>query len=228
MLVRSGGRVLRCHCPTTGRLGELDLRGIPCLLSRAKTKGRKTNFTVEAIAVVHASKSVRTWVGINQNAANRYIEHFLKSGQLRRIATGEVKREVKLGVSRIDFMVGRTFLEVKTPLISLPAPKGTRTVRRSRFNSFDRLIKHMSELSRSFKERRRAVMVMCYLYDAKRFKPPMPDKFNSRILDVARKAERSGVETWQVNLNVDENGVSLIRYFRNYLYVDPLSRSRFR
>ncbi|MDA4125260.1 MAG: DNA/RNA nuclease SfsA [Thaumarchaeota archaeon] len=224
MMVQSKGRTLRCHCPTTGRLGDLDLHGIPCLFSNARNTARKTAFTVEAVSAGKTRERPKSWIGINQTAANRYIEHLLRTGQLSRMVKGEVKREVRLGSSRIDFQVGRTYLEVKTPLIVLPSAPGVRSVSRSRFNSYDRLIKHMTELSKSLKDGKRAVIVMCYLYDAKRFKPPSGDSDNSRILDVARKAEETGVETWQVNLNLDRNGVTLNKYFRNHLF----SRSRTR
>jgi sugar fermentation stimulation protein A len=218
MVVKSGGRTWRCHCPTTGRLGDLDLRDMPCLLSKARNQERKTAFTVEAISPDRSKPTNQKWVGINQNAANRYIEHLLRTRQLTRMADGEVKREVKLGASRIDFSVGGTYLEVKTPLITLPSGPRVRRVPMSRFNSFDRLIKHMRELSNSLGDGKRTIIAMCYLYDAKRFRPPGRDQYNSKILDAANRAEKSGVETWQVNLTIDKNGVNLTRYFRNHLF----------
>jgi sugar fermentation stimulation protein A len=215
MFVKAGGKTLKCHCPTTGRLGDLKLPGLPCLYSTSPSKTRKTAYTVEAIST---SRDAATWVGINQNAANRYFEFFLRKGALSRLARGEVRREVKLGKSRIDFLVGNSYIEVKTPLITLPAPPGTPRVKRSRFDSFDRLIRHMGELQGSLVQGMKAKIVLCYLYDAKPFKPPAPDRTNSRILTAARAAEEAGVERWQVNLRFDRDGVSLIRYFRSRPY----------
>jgi sugar fermentation stimulation protein A len=215
MFVRAGKETLRCHCPTTGRLGDLKLSGLPCLYSTSQSKTRKTGYTVEAIS---ASGGGDSWVGINQTAANRYFEFFLRNGSLSRLAKGNVQREVKLGSSRIDFLVGDSYIEVKTPLITLPAPKNVARVKRSKFDSFDRLIRHMGELQASLSQGKKAKIALCYLYDAKPFKPPAPDKTNSRILTAARAAEEAGVERWQVNLNVDKDGVSLIRYFRSRPY----------
>ncbi len=215
MIVRDGGRTLRCHCPTTGRLGDLRLAGLPCLFSTSDSKSRKTRYTVEAISV---SPAEDTWVGINQTAANRYFEFFLRNGGLSRIARGDVQREVRLGKSRIDFLVGGSYIEVKTPLIMLSAHVKVARVTRSRFDSFDRLIRHMGELKDSLAQGRKAKIVLCYLYDAKPFKPPPPDKTNSRILAAAAAAEAAGVERWQVNLRLDRYGVSLIRYFRSKPY----------
>jgi sugar fermentation stimulation protein A len=212
MLVKARGRTLRCHCPTTGRLGDLSLAGLPCLYSTADSSSkRKTAYTVEAISVSPAKGS---WVGINQTAANRYFEFFLRSGALSRMASGHLRREVRLGASRIDFLVGGTYVEVKTPLTTLPAGEVGR-VRSGRFDSFDRLIRHMGELRRSLATGRRAVLALCYLYDAEPFTPPPPDRTNSRILEAARMAEEAGVERWQVNMRVGREGVFLIRYFRN-------------
>jgi sugar fermentation stimulation protein A len=218
MLVRAEGRTLRCHCPTTGRLGDLKLSGVPCLYSSSESESRKTHHTVEAISTSAGSN----WIGINQTAANRYFEFFLRQGALRRLATGEVRREVKLGRSRIDFLVGDTYIEVKTPLIMLPAGDDMPREKHSRFDSFERLIRHMGELSGSLSRGMSAKIVLCFLYDAAPFRPPPPDGSNSKILTAARAAEDAGVERWQVNLRVDPTGVSLIKYFRSRPY--PASR----
>jgi sugar fermentation stimulation protein A len=217
MMVRAGGKTLRCHCPTTGRLGDLDLAGLPCLYSTSESPTRKTGHTVEAIST---GRTARKWVGINQIAANRYFEFFLRSGALSKLASGPVRREVRLGKSRIDFLIGDAYVEVKTPLIMLPAGPGARRVRRRRFDSFDRLIRHMDELKDSLEKGKKAKIVLCFLYDAKPFKPPAPDSTTSRILAAARAAEEAGVERWQVNMGLTKEGVSLIRYFRSRPYGD--------
>jgi sugar fermentation stimulation protein A len=215
MLVRAEGKTLRCHCPTTGRLGDLKLSGLPCLYSTSTNKERKTGYTVEAISI---STGRDSWVGINQTAANRYFEFFLRNGKLSRLARGRVQREVKLSKSRIDFLVGNAYIEVKTPLITLPASPGIVRITRSRFDSFDRLIRHMDELRASLARGMEAKIVLCYLYDAKPFKPPRADNTNSRILEAAHAAEEAGVERWQVNLRVTKDGVSLAKYFRSRPY----------
>lgn len=215
MIVRAGGRTLRCHCPSTGRLGDVALRGLPCLYSASTNEGRKTGYTVEAISLRHGGRS---WIGINQNAANRYFEYFLGKGSLRRLAKGQVRREVRLGRSRIDFVVGDAYVEVKTPLIRLPAGEDVLRVNQSKFDSFDRLIRHMDELRNAISSGSKAKIVLCYLYDAEPFVPPPPDNTNRRILAAARAAEEAGVERWQVNLSVSNEGVSLVRYFKSRPY----------
>lgn len=169
---------------------------------------------------ISTSSSNESWIGINQTAANRYFEFFLRIGDLSRLARGQVHREVRLGKSRIDFFVDDTYIEVKTPLIMLPAGSGVPRVRRSKFDSFDRLIRHMKELKRALKTGKRAKIVLCYLYDAPPFVPPPPDNSNLRILRAAREAEEAGVERCQVNMQVSKSGVSLIRYFRSQEYAN--------
>jgi sugar fermentation stimulation protein A len=216
MMVKADGKTIKCHCPTTGRLGDAKISSLPCLFSRSTGGERKTKGTVQAISFDRAATKKKSWIGINQNAANRYIEFFLEKGLLSKMASGTVRREVKLGNSRIDFLVGDTYVEVKTPLIILPTGS-VEKVGHSRFNSFDRLIRHMAELSAALQGGKKAVIAMCYLYDAAPFKPPPRDSHNGKILDASRRAAESGVRRWQVNLGVGMDGVRLISYKQNDL-----------
>jgi sugar fermentation stimulation protein A len=214
MVVKERGGTIRCHCPTTGRLGEAEVSGISCLFSRAKGGLRKTEATVEAVSFDPLDRPVKSWIGINQSAANRYIEFFLRTGRLASIASGPLRREVRLGSSRIDFLVGETFVEVKTPLVILPMAAGAKRASHGRFDSFDRLIRHMSELGSATRRGKKAVIVLCYMYDADPFRVPTKNKYNARVLGAAQRAERNRVETWQVNLRIDKEGVKVIRFFR--------------
>lgn len=49
MAVDFGGEELVFHCPTTGRVGNIDVAGRPCLVSLALGGGHKTAGTVEAV-----------------------------------------------------------------------------------------------------------------------------------------------------------------------------------
>ncbi|MDR0249375.1 MAG: hypothetical protein LBI44_06965 [Oscillospiraceae bacterium] len=72
MSVEAGGEVVACHCPTTGRIGNIELGGRPCLLSKSTDPSRKTPYTVEAVSLNRPEDAAKSWIGINQNAANRY------------------------------------------------------------------------------------------------------------------------------------------------------------
>lgn len=210
MLVRIDGKIEKCHCPSTGRIGNLEFKDIPCLLSKSKSAARKTNYTVEAI-----SPSPRMWVGINQTKANSYVEFFLKNNLLvEMIAVEEIKREVKLNNSKIDFLINNNcFLEIKTPLSHLPFGNKKDN---NNFNSFERLGRHLYDISLRIKKGQRAIVLLCYLYDADEFK--VPEKPNSKIVNIVKQATSRGLENWQINLKVDKKGISLIDYFKLNLF----------
>lgn len=49
MLVEINGKLEKCHCPSTGKIGNIEFKNILCLLSKSDSKNRKTKYTVEAI-----------------------------------------------------------------------------------------------------------------------------------------------------------------------------------
>ena len=49
--VEIANEIIPCHCPTTGRIGNIELSGRPCLLSKSQDVKRKTPYTVEAISL---------------------------------------------------------------------------------------------------------------------------------------------------------------------------------
>ncbi|MCA9487452.1 MAG: DNA/RNA nuclease SfsA [Nanoarchaeota archaeon] len=220
MDVKINKEVVRCHCPSTGRIGDIVFKDIACLLSRSKNKERKTPYTVEAISLDPLSKKDKDYIGINQVKMNDYVDFFLKKGRFSKVVGKEkILRERKLGNSRIDFLVGKTYLEVKMPLIILPSKNSNKKEKQSKFNSFDRLIKHFEDLSKSLRNNYKAVILLSYVYDAKPFSPPKKDATNSRIIKAAKDAHKKGVETWQANFKIDKKGV----YFRKLLKLNLFS-----
>jgi sugar fermentation stimulation protein A len=220
MIVEVAGQTYKCHCPSTGRIGDVVFSDISCLVSKAKDSERKTPYTVEAISLDSKEKKKKSWIGINQNKSNNYVEYFLKKEMLTKmISNGKnVVRERQLGKSRIDFQIGNDFVEVKTPLITLPGQNTAEKMTHSKFNSFDRLIKHFKDLGKNLKPGSRAIILMCYMYDAAPFVRPAQDKDNKKIIRAAQKANKSGVENWQINMKIDETGVELLKYFRLELF----------
>lgn len=222
MNVVVNGKSEKCHCPSTGRIGNIKFDSIPCLLSRSKNPGRKTRYTVEAFSLDEPSKANKSWIGINQTKANEYVEFFIRSGLLKNMLgkVKEVKREVKLGRSRIDFLINkRDYLEVKTPLMLIPT-EGHKNYRKNKtpFSSFDRMIKHFEDTSRSIKGDSRAIFLLCNLYDAEPFRVPTPQAAELRIVRAARNATLRGLENWQINLKIEKDGIGLIDCFRLRLF----------
>ena len=210
MLVEIKGKIEKCHCPSTGRIGNIEFSDIPCFLSKSKNNSRKTNYTVEAI-----TPQKNTLIGINQTKANTYLEFFLKNNLLpKMIQVKEFKREVKLNSSKIDFLLNQNcFLEIKTPLRHIPFGNKPDN---SKFNSFERLGRHFQEISLQIKNGKRAIVLLCYLYQADKFTPPKNS--NSEIINIVKKATSRGLENWQINLKIDKKGISLINYFKLDLF----------
>ncbi|MGA9140030.1 MAG: DNA/RNA nuclease SfsA [Methanocella sp.] len=221
MEVELDGALYKCHCPSTGRIGSIRFEDIPCLLSQASTP-RKTPYTVEAISLDPPGARRKSWTGINQTRANDYVAFFLREGAFSEMLPGveTISREVKLGDSRIDFLVnGRDYLEVKMPLKDIPCERHPQYKGRNDAPvDFTRMIKHFTDVGNSIANGSRAIFLLCYIYDALPFEVPPPDIRAERIVGAARKAEAMGVEHWQANFAIGPEGVSLIRYFRLRLF----------
>lgn len=207
-----------CHCPTTGRIGNLEVSGLPCLLSKSNDSKRKTPFTVEAISLNRPEENNKSWIGINQNAANRYVEYFLINGAFKDMVDiqSTVLREQFLGVSKLDFLVGDIYLEVKTPLqhLQIEYPDHIRTKKVAPFSSTDRLVKHITELGNSLQNNQRAILLNCFFYNNPGF---VASQKSTNYEEVKAAFERSialGVETWQANFEMTAESVRLIRYFK--------------
>ncbi|VBB09216.1 sugar fermentation stimulation protein [Lucifera butyrica] len=209
--------VYDCHCPATGRIGNIVFRNIPCLLSQSNDTKRKTSYTVEAISLDLPSEDNKSWIGINQNAVNRYVEHFLKTGQLSAMVENgnNVMREQKLGNSKLDFLVGNTYLEVKTPLTELQVEikDHIATMKMGDFNSFERFVKHISELAESLKQNQRAILLNCFIYKNPGYKVPAKHKHSDYVREVVQSCIERGIEIWQINFKITPKEVNLINYF---------------
>ncbi|CEP02052.1 hypothetical protein PBRA_002317 [Plasmodiophora brassicae] len=238
MNVDVDGVTHRCHCPVTSTIANLNfnLEGtrVPCLVSAAATSPkRKTPFTVEAISLDGGS----SWRGINQTAANRYVERLLDEGMLQeRIEAGAVHRERRLGKSRIDFEVGdRHFVEVKT-LVNMGDDAAQIHPNYSREYSKvsrigDRLIRHYQELGDALLDPKanvkKATFVLVFLHKASRFQPAihevadLPGVVGERIRALRATIDRAvaaGVQTWQLNLVINEDGFTLHDFFKLDLF----------
>lgn len=210
-------QVVRCHCPTTGRIGNIDLGGIPCLLSKSDNPKRKTLYTVEAVSLDLPESKEKSWIGINQNAANRYVESALVDRSLPDMVSGyeSVLREQVLGASKLDFLVGNTYIEVKTPLqsIQLPYPEHIKTKKVGKFSSTERFIKHINELAGSLADKQRAILLVCFIYDNPGFKVEVRSTNSDFVESEVQKVISKGIEIWQVNFSISPDGVRLLKYF---------------
>jgi sugar fermentation stimulation protein A len=256
MRVKIGDTIHDSHCPVTGKIFNIDFKHsqkISCLVSQVdsfkKESKRKTQYTVEAISFdpdpengygSSVTKTEKQYVGINQIKANRYVEYFLSQNLLPFLPvepSTTIRREVKIGNSKIDFLVGGNhYLEIKTPLgmatfketpqsahIHFLAPNTTR----AGSVAGNRLLKHFLQLneivtlpplstltddhlsSLSTFSPWKASVCLVFLYDAPLFQPPAsPDRLP--VQQVVESCLRDGVSYHQINLRVSPRGVELI------------------
>lgn len=217
MAVSVDDQEVQCHCPTKGRIGNIDVIGRPCLLSPSKDPRRKTKYTVEAISLNQPADEKKEWIGINQNAANRYVEHYLKKGAFEDIIgkVDSVRREVFLGDSKLDFLADDTYIEVKTPLqfLQIEIPDHVKTKKATPFSSTDRMTRHMKELADSLEHYHKAVLLVVFLYDNPGFRVVEKSTKWKEVSKTVRDCVSKGVEIWQANFRIDEKGVVLQKLF---------------
>ena len=213
----AGASVVRCHCPVVSRIGGLDLAGRPCLVSDSGNPKRKLPLTVEAFSLDEPDAPQKRWIGINQNASNRSVEHFLRIGALDAIAgqPREVRREVPLGASRLDFLVDdRLYLEVKTPLVQIQTavPASVPRLPEAPFSSTERALRHLRELAASLADHERAVVLYCLYYANDGFRFYHGTTYDE-VLATVDACRAAGVELWQADFEVTPRAVALRRYF---------------
>jgi sugar fermentation stimulation protein A len=222
LFVKVGDKEYRCHCPTTGGVGGIILKNIPCLLSKSNNPKRATPFTVEAISLDKPSVKNKKWIGINQVKANKYIEYFLKGGNFNKMIKNvkEVKREQKLGDSKLDFLINNNcYMEVKSPLhnLNINIPSYIPTRKKNMLYAGNRLIKHMMELGKSLQKSQRAIMLLAFQYNSEKFgkkEKKESVKNYEKIQETVDEINKLGVESWQVNLSIDKKGISFLDHFK--------------
>ncbi len=216
MDVEANGEVFRAHCPVVTRIGDIDTAGRPCLFSASDNPSRKFAHTVEALSFDEPEKPFKRWVGLNQTASNRYIEHFLRTGAFGQLAPHpeSVRREVKVGSSRLDFLIDEDlYLEVKTPLRQLECevPASVARLPQPKFSSTDRALRHLEELARSMETHERAIILYCMYYQNHGFHFYHGTTYDEVVAGVAA-ARAAGVELWQATLEQDAHEVRLVDY----------------
>ena len=237
------GEKTRCYCPVTGDIGYLSFEKpyVPCLMSKNVSKNAKTSHTVEAISLDPPDtpdEAIR-WIGINQNRANRYAEHFLLNGGLFGINPDDEKMELTREVTlereksrgkketktKLDFRFEMgdnrvpNYIEVKSPMHSFDSSKHPlfcveRKARTSRIGN--RLIRHMDSLTDLAKANAhvggRCFILLLFMFEANPFAPPKLAN-GSPILKAVEEAKDAGVEQWQLNLEISPEEVSFLRHF---------------
>lgn len=205
------GEEITVHIPTTNRIGDVENKNLPCLLSYHPDSKRKLHYDIEAVLLSDDDN----WVGINQILSNKIVEHLFKNHELDEIISDydEIKREVKLGISKLDFKIGNTYLEVKTPLttINVKYGKNIKTLPQKPFSSTERMVKHVNELASSLHEHERAVFLQVFQYRITERKERLRSTNYEAVFKTVQTAIKKGVEFYEIQLDFKPDGVSLYK-----------------
>ena len=110
------GRTLTVHCPNPGSMLGLSTPGAAVRCSTSDNPKRRLRHTLEMIRIG------RAWVGLHTLRANAVAARALEAGIVRELAAyREIRREVRVGDSRLDFALARrpgdrrlAYVEVKS------------------------------------------------------------------------------------------------------------------
>ena len=219
-IVELNEQEVEAHCPSGGTIAGIsrkDFKDIECLMSDHGTDtGRRTRYTVEAISLDDGL----TYAGINQTKSNRYVEYFLQDDEVKNIlqVNDEVKREKKLGNSRIDFKAGDCYIEVKTMVADYyckASPRLTALMKEQQ-PSIERIQKHVRTLTNEIKSNNsRAAIITVFQYDAPTFEPPVDDPVYADFVEDLKLAKSAGLCQFQMNIRITETYAELISLKEN-------------
>lgn len=214
-LVDIDGEELVAHIPTTNRIGDVENKNLPCLLSYHDNPKRKLKYDIEAVLL----SDDENWVGINQILSNRLVEHFFIEHELDAIVSNydTIQREVNLGISKLDFKVGDVYLEVKTPLTTINVKYGQniKTLPPKPFSSTDRMVKHLKELAGSLEDHEKAVFLQVFQYRMTEKKERLRSIHYEEVAQTFKEASEAGVEFWEIQMDFRTEGVTLYSVMRN-------------
>ena len=219
-IVEVDGQKVEAHCPSGGTIAGIsrkDFKDIECLMSDHGTEtSRRTRYTVEAISLDDGL----TYAGINQTRSNRYVEYFLQDDEVKNILQikEEVKREKKLGDSRIDFKTGDCYIEVKTMVADYYCKASPRltALMREQHPSIERMQKHVRTLTDEIKANNsRAAIINVFQYDAPTFEPPVDDPVYAEFVEDLKIAKAAGLRQYQINIRITETYAELISLKEN-------------
>lgn len=214
-IVELNGQEVEAHCPSGGTIAGIsrkDFKDIECLMSdHGDATRRRTRYTVEAISLDDGL----TYAGINQTKSNRYVEYFLQDDAVKTILqiTDEVKREKKLGDSRIDFKAGDCYIEVKTMVADYYCQASPRltALMGEQHPSIERMQKHVRTLTSEIKANNsRAAIITVFQYDAPTFEPPVNDPVYAEFVEDLKLAKVAGLRQYQMNIRITETYAELI------------------
>ncbi len=183
------GKIHSVHIADTGRLREILTEGREILVVKNRD-GLKTDYKL-----ISANMD-NEWVLVNTSLHSKIGYVAIKKGVLGYIPTN-IKREVKFGDSRLDYLVdGNTFIELKASNLLI----GNRCIFPDA--PTERGVKHLSELYTATKMGYKAIILIMGLRNCECFSPNkiLDRKFSDKFTEVLNK----GVEFIGFKIKINE------------------------
>ena len=203
------GTLVTAHCANPGSMMGLAEPGTTIWLSRHDSKTRKLAYGWELVQLGEA------YVGVNTGIANALVAEALARGEIEPLAAySDVRREVRVGASRLDFRLTGSasdardcYVEVKSVTLSRPATPGL-----AEFPDAvtTRGAKHLGELASLAENGQRAVMLfVVQRTDCTRFAPA--EDIDPNYASCLNEAVKAGVELLCYDCQIDGNGINIDR-----------------
>jgi sugar fermentation stimulation protein A len=200
--VRLDGEEVAVYLPNPGRLEELLVEDREVLLRPAPAASRSSRRTAYDLLLIEAGGE---WVSLDSRLPNPLMERMLHSGWFPTFEPyAEIRREVRLGESVIDFRLNGAeppcWIEVKSVTL---VEEGTAAfpdapTRRGR--------RHVRELRTAVEGGERAAVIFVVQREgAERFAPH--DATDPRFGETLRRAVEAGVEVRAVRCRVTPEGI---------------------
>ncbi len=210
------GEVVTAHCPNTGALTGLTSPGLRVWLSYQNNPKRKLQWTWEQVETPGGFR-----VGVHTHRANQLIEEALNDGPLARKFPGTLHREVKLGESRIDFLIEgeqKWLIEVKSVTLGpLYPPQGlgyfpdAKSVRAT---------KHLQSLIQHQQKGHQSVLIFCVQHSGIRMVAPAAH-IDPDYAHWLTKAHAQGLQLIALGCELNEAHICASRQLPVTLVADP-------
>lgn len=179
------------HTANTGAMTGLLVEGAPVILTRHDGTKRKFPLELEAIDVGTG------FVAVNTIRANRVVRAFIEGGVFPELGMIVDGAEVKTDDSRVDFVVGKRLVEVKSV-----------TLRQGRSAAFpdarsERATKHAAMLQRHAADPGAAIIFLCQRNDVDEVVPA--DAIDPVYGAALRAASAAGVLLYAAAVQVIDN-----------------------
>jgi sugar fermentation stimulation protein A len=199
----SSGEVVTAHTANTGSMKTCWEPGWEVRVSYHDNPKRKLKYGLE---LTHNGD---TWIGVNTSLPNKIAHEAIEKGVVKELSGYKfIKPEVKIGKSRIDFLLSndeddQCYVEIKN--VTLLGENQTAIFPDS---VTTRGQKHLIELTQ-LKEQgiRTAMLYVVNRQDVTSFAPA--EKIDPEYALLLRKAKNAGVEVYAYQCKVDPKGITL-------------------